>query len=218
MKDNDQPLPGQAMPLTSSPFLNLTNDQINELPILQYDGPVFVIKAQRQIAAAIATLEGETILGFDIETRPSFRKGESYPPALLQIAGATSVFIFQLIKIGLPRRVSKLLANPHIVKAGVALNNDVRQLRSIRDFDPAGFVELATMSNEVGITSNGLRGLAAAVLGRRISKKARTSNWAQSDLSPSQIAYAAVDAWASREIYCRLLPHVVKDLPSGKSS
>lgn len=195
-------LPGGA----PSPFPALTRDEINALPVLRYEGPVFVVKSQRQLGPAFATLEGEKVLGFDIEIRPSFRKGESYPPALLQLAGASSVFIFQLAKIGLPRRVRHLLSDPDIVKTGVALANDVRQLRMIHEFDPAGFVELATLSNLAGIASNGLRGLAATVLGHRISKKVRTSNWAQSVLSESQISYAATDAWAAREIYIHLLP------------
>ncbi|MDD3313836.1 MAG: 3'-5' exonuclease domain-containing protein 2, partial [Pseudodesulfovibrio sp.] len=35
----------------------------------------------------------------------------------------------------------------------------------------------------------------------RISKSAQCSNWAKDRLSPQQVAYAATDAWISRELY-----------------
>ncbi len=42
------------------------------------------------------------------------------------------------------------------------------------------------------------------VCGSRISKTARTTNWANPDLTSQQIQYAATDAWIGREIYLRL--------------
>ena len=47
----------------------------------------------------------------------------------------------------------------------------------------------------------GLRGLAAVLLGFRIAKGAQTSNWANDQLTPQQIRYAATDAWVGRELY-----------------
>ena len=64
----------------------------------------------------VAALRRENLLGFDIETRPSFKKGESHPPALLQLAGTKAVFIFQLSAIGLPAELAGLLADPGITK------------------------------------------------------------------------------------------------------
>jgi ribonuclease D len=49
----------------------------------------------------------------------------------------------------------------------------------------------------------GVRTLAAAFLGFRISKGNKTSNWAAAHLTPQQIAYAAMDAWACRELYLK---------------
>jgi ribonuclease D len=37
----------------------------------------------------------------------------------------------------------------------------------------------------------------------RIPKGTKTSNWAARELSPAQIAYAATDAWACRELVLR---------------
>jgi ribonuclease D len=40
-------------------------------------------------------------------------------------------------------------------------------------------------------------------LGTRIPKGSKTTNWAARRLTPQQIAYAATDAWACRELYLR---------------
>ena len=74
----------------------LQKDEINERPIKKYEGKIHLIRSGTEITEAIKLLENESLLGFDTETRPAYRKGESYPPALLQLAGANAVFIFQL--------------------------------------------------------------------------------------------------------------------------
>ena len=48
-----------------------------------------------------------------------------------------------------------------------------------------------------------MRNLAGIFLGFRIPKGTKTSNWAAPRLSQQQIAYAATDAWACRELYLR---------------
>jgi ribonuclease D len=156
------------------------------------------------LSEAVRLLEQESILGFDTETRPAYRKGESYPPALLQLAGANEVFIFQLKFTGLPRLLIGILSNPDIVKAGVSLNYDIAELKNVVQFEPAGFVDIATLAKKHGIQNHGLRGLAAVLLGFRISKSAKTSNWASNELTPSQIIYAATDAWVGRELYLEM--------------
>ena len=41
----------------------------------------------------------------------------------------------------------------------------------------------------------GLRNLTGLFLGGRVTKGPQTSNWARLNLSPSQLCYAATDAW-----------------------
>ncbi len=176
---------------------------INRLPIFRYTGPVSVVRDRGGLIDALSVLEQERVLGFDTETRPAFKKGVRHAPALLQLAGAGRVYVFQLTVLGLPDALRTLLANGAYVKAGVALAHDVSELRTIADFAPAGFVELEQLARHAGLKNFGLRGLAAALLGVRISKSARLSNWAALRLSPEQIGYAATDAWISRELYLR---------------
>ena len=87
----------------------------------------------------------------------------------------------------------------------MAPGRDVRDLQTLRPLTPGGFVELEVLAQSLGIKNQGLRGLAALLLGFRMSKAARTSNWSSVNLTPQQVAYAATDAWAGREIYLKLL-------------
>ncbi len=79
------------------------------------------------------------------------------------------------------------------------------------DFEATNFVDLSDMATDRRVSSNGLRALTAYLLKFRISKRAKVSNWAKEQLSDSQIAYAATDAWVSREIYLAL-----RELPEFK--
>lgn len=182
----------------------MTKDEIRKCPIRKYDGPVHVIRSRKDLANAVAQLGRETSLGFDTETRPTYKKGQHYPPALLQLAGENEVFIFQLKHLSLPAPIRKILANPKIIKAGVSLDYDISELKKLARFKPAGFVDLAKLAEQAGIENRGLRGLAAFLLGFRIPKGTRTSNWAKDTLTPTQIKYAATDAWAGRELYKKL--------------
>ncbi len=182
-------------------------DEINECPMRSYDGPVHMIRSGNELSIAVSKLNKETLLGFDTETKPAHRKGESYSPALVQLAGENEVFIFQIKYLGLPKPLLDILSNPGIIKAGVSLDFDISELAKVAPFKSAGFVDIADLAKKLGIQNHGLRGLAAVLLGFRISKTCRTSNWEKSDLTQSQIRYAASDAWVGRELYkeiCRL--------------
>lgn len=174
------------------------------LPLARWDGPVVVVSEPARVGEALRLLRGEWVLGFDTETRPSFRAGEVYPPALVQLAGPRVVVLFQLGRVGLPDDLKALLSDPAVVKAGVAVARDVKELVEFSPFVPKGFVELAQMAEALGLKARGLRGLAEEVLGLRVAKGQRTTNWARHDLSPAQVAYAATDAYLGRALYLEL--------------
>lgn len=183
---------------------HISKAEINQLPMRRYDGPIHLIQTPAAAKNAAEKLSAETLLGFDTETRSAFRVGESYSPSLLQLASAKAVFLFQIKLTGLVPELCEILSNPKILKSGVAIRDDVSELRKLAEFNPAGFVELADCARRSKIKNLGLRGLGALLLGFRISKGEQVSNWAKRELTRSQIAYAATDAWVGREIYLQM--------------
>jgi ribonuclease D len=180
---------------------HISKAEINELPMKQYDGTIHLCRTAEEAEEAAKVLQQETLLGFDTETRPAFRKGESYDPSLLQLAGEQAVYLFQLQQTGFTPTMLAILADPKIIKAGVAIERDVSELCEVADFRPAGFVELTLFAKLAEIKNLGLRGLTAILFGFRISKKEQVSNWARKELSTSQQTYAATDAWLGHKIY-----------------
>ncbi len=149
-------------------------------------------------------MEKEKVLGFDTETRPTFRVGERYLPSVLQLAGEHAAYVFQLRHCNLSTPLRRLLANPDIIKAGIGLDHDVRELHKLAPFEPAGFVDVGNLAKQAGCQNHGLRGLAALLLEFRVSKDSQTSNWSRKTLTRAQIEYSATDAWVGRELYHKL--------------
>jgi ribonuclease D len=183
---------------------NMDPSAIQGLPLASFQGDVYLIDSDRDVPHMVKKLRKESLLGFDTESRPAFRRGESYPTALVQFGTADSVYLVQLLKLKKPEALRPILEDPNILKSGVALLEDIRKLQDCFDFEPAGFVDLGPLALRFGITSTGLRSLAALLLGLKVSKSAQVSNWALSMLSSNQVEYAAVDAWISRRLYERM--------------
>lgn len=184
---------------------SISKDEINALPLKSYTGAIHLVDSDAKMHAAMRALAVEKALGFDTETRPTFRVGESYPPSLVQLAASDGVYIFQLKHISSYGPLAGILADKNVLKAGIAINDDIIKLNTLFPFKPAEFIELAEMSARLGIKNAGLRGLAALLFGFKISKRARTSRWDSPRLAHEQIVYAATDAWLCREIYFALL-------------
>jgi ribonuclease D len=95
------------------------------------------------------------------------------------------------------------MGSPGLVKAGVSVADDVKQLKKVVPCEEKSVVDLGHIARRHGLKQSGVRNLAALFLGYRIPKGAKTTNWAARRLSPQQITYAATDAWACRELYLR---------------
>ena len=179
----------------------LSKETIAELPILRYEGEIHLVASPQGLAQAMADIRQEGVVGFDTETRPAFNKGESHLPSLVQVATARAVHLFQVQRVDCAESLGELLDAPQIVKAGIALAHDLRQLKLLFPFSGASVIDLGKVAKSHAFGQTGLRNLAGRFLGQRIPKGTRTSNWAAPHLSPAQIRYAATDAWASRELY-----------------
>lgn len=182
----------------------LSREEVNERPLRTWEGDVVVATTPEQAAATLAELSDQSVLGFDTETRPAFRKGQSYLPSLVQFATNQKAWILQLDRIGDDNPLNRFLSQPTPLKAGVSIVDDIADLRQRSDFRPAGFLDLGEVAERAGMHTRGLRNLAANLLGFRISKSAQTSNWARTELSEKQIRYAATDAWVGHQLFQRM--------------
>ena len=181
----------------------ITREQVNALPVRRYEGEVLVVGTTQELDRAWEALAGETVIGWDTETRPAFRKGESYLPSLVQAATAQAVFLFQLARMDFSKVLGGLFAEPTIVKAGISVADDLKGLRKVFPFEERSILDLGAAARRAGLGQTGLRNLAAIFLGFRLPKGTKTTNWAARRLSAQQIDYAATDAWACRELYLR---------------
>jgi ribonuclease D len=191
------------MPLPPEYLRQITREEMNVLPIRRYEGEVCLVESAGALERAAADILREAVVGFDTETRPAFRKGESHLPSLAQVATARSVYLFPLQRVDCSALLAELLGAPHVVAAGVALADDLRQLRQLFEFEVAAALDLGHVARHHGLKQTGLRNLTGIFLGTRIPKGTKTTNWAAARLTPQQVTYAATDAWACRELYLR---------------
>lgn len=182
-----------------------SREEINSMPLRGYNGDVKIVRSLTQWREAKEDLTGDGIIGFDTETRPTFRKGKINAPALIQMATAKAVYIVQLGWLPFGEPIADILADPKIIKVGVGIQDDMKSLANVYAFKPDGLVDLGELAENNNFQSHGLRTLAASLFGWRISKGSQCSNWSVRQLSERQIAYAATDAWIGRKIYLRLL-------------
>jgi ribonuclease D len=183
---------------------SISKEEINRLPLLQFDNDLFLIDHKEQLFPLAPILLNTTVLGFDTETRPSFKKGKINQVALLQLATATQAFLIRVKMTGLPNQLISIFENPAIIKAGVAIRDDIKSLQKIRHFEPKGFIDLQQFTQSYGIEDNSLKKLTAIILNQRISKSERLTNWDNKILTRKQKRYAATDAWVCYEIYTTL--------------
>jgi ribonuclease D len=176
---------------------------MSELPIGRYEGSVHVVAGHPDLQHAMQDILQEGVVGFDTETRPAFRPGESYLPSLVQFATASAVYLLQVQQQDLFGARREILSSEKVIKVGVSVTDDMRNLKKLFEFDERSVVDLGKVAERHGLKQTGVRNLAGIFLGTRIPKGAKTTNWAARRLTPQQIAYAATDAWACRELYLR---------------
>jgi len=181
----------------------ISREDLANLPIRRYEGRVRVVSTEEELQEARSDLRQEAVVGLDTETRPAFKKGESHLPCLVQAATARAVYLFQLRRTEAFPVLADLLGDQRIVKAGISLKDDLRALKQVFDFSEQNMLDLGLVARSNGFGQTGVRNLAGILLGTRVPKGTKTSNWAARELSSAQITYAATDAWVCRELYLR---------------
>lgn len=184
---------------------NITVEELAEHELSWFKGEIVLIDNFKTFYEVFPRLLGSGLLGFDTETRPTFKKGKKNAVSLIQLSTEDLACLFRINKIGIPDELISLLSDPSVIKAGVAVHDDIRFLSGVRKFRPEGFIDLQTMVKDFGIQSSGLKKLAAIVLGFRISKRQQVTDWEAEQLTEAQEIYAATDAWVCHQIYRKLI-------------
>ena len=183
----------------------ITKEEINDLELDKYSGEIVIVDTKVALVNACKEISQCKLIGIDTETKPSFKKGLINQVALLQIATDKKAYIIRLKRVEMSQDLAKIFSNKDIIKVGIAVRDDIKDLKKIIPFNEESIVDLNVLAPQLGFESIGAKKLSALVLGIRISKRQQVSNWEVEDLTQAQIDYAATDAWICREIYLNLV-------------
>lgn len=181
--------------------ISISKQQLSSLPAAHYIGRIKVIENQEDAEDAVAELRKADLIGFDTETRPAFKKGQSFNVALMQLATSGTCFLFRLNIIGFPECLKSLIQDSSKTKIGLSIHDDFRNLNKFAEVHPKGFIELQEFATKWDISDKSLTKLYAILFGERLSKTQRLSNWEAETLTEPQQHYAALDAYACIRIY-----------------
>ncbi len=172
---------------------------------VSFPGTIHLIDSDQKLLAAVEKIKAAKEFGFDTETKPSFKKGEVFKVALLQLATETDAFLIRLHFVSKFHHLKEVFENESILKVGLAIRDDLKQLRKTFEFEHKNFIELQTLAKEKGLKNMGLKGLTEEVLNGFLSKGPKLTNWEAHTLSPQQLMYAATDAWVGLQIYRKMM-------------
>lgn len=185
----------------NSEYSTPDNTQPNDFPLTHFEGEVVVVDTPSLLEQATGEIARLPAVGFDTESRPSFKRGETHSVALIQFATDSKAWLVRTCKLGLTPSVIALLESGTPTKIGASLRDDTLRLHALSPFTPHGFFELQTAMQQIGIKELSVRKMAERLLGFRISKRQQLSNWENDALTEAQQRYAATDAWVCYRLY-----------------
>jgi len=183
----------------------VSKDEIKNYSVEKFNGKISIIDKKKDLLDAYLFLKKQKIIGFDTESRPTFKKGVSSDVSLIQFSTKDEVFLFRINIIGFDDMLIDLINDKKIKKIGIAIFDDIKSLQKIKEFESNSVIDLNKLALNLGFESIGAVKLSILILGFSISKSARLSNWEKKDLTTSQIEYAATDAWICNMIYKKLI-------------
>ena len=183
----------------------ITKDEVNQMPVVIFDGKITVVDDLSKIQPAIDELRRNVVVGIDTETKPSFTRGTHHKVSLVQISTLDQCFLFRLNKIDFPTALAEFLADENVKKIGLSLRDDFSGLNKQHAFKPGNSIDIQTIIQSYGILELSLQKIYAILFEKKISKSQRLTNWENSELTEQQQRYAATDAWASLQIYLQLM-------------
>lgn len=211
---------GAPSPCSGTRFFNLQIPAklMVRYPTLTFRGHIAYSRTAHEVDEAAKELikfvkakkkeDGRAILGFDIEWKPTFRRG--VPPgkaAVMQICGDTSrCYVMHIIHSGIPNSLQSLLEDESSVKVGVNIANDGYKILNDYNVSVKCLEDLSNLANRKlggGPKKWSLASLAKTVICKELRKpeKIRLGNWEANILSKEKLEYAATDAFASWYLY-----------------
>jgi ribonuclease D len=182
----------------------ITKEILAEYPAEAFNGRIVEVRTPDACEEAVRFLSGCAMLGFDTETRPTFKKGNVHGAALIQLSTNDICYLFRLNIIGFPPSLIRFLSNPEVLKIGLSLRDDFHSLNRVAPFTPQGFIDLQAIIRNYDIDEMSLQKIYALLFRKKISKSQRLTNWDADTLTELQKRYAALDAWACLKIYKEL--------------
>lgn len=183
---------------------SIDKETLQSLETAVFPGKIVLLEANDISPEVEAALRAEKLWGFDTESKPVFQKGAKNRIALIQMSTQDTCYLIRLQR-HFPEVLKDIFNDASIVKVGLSSKDDFLQLRSIcKELKPQNVVEIQSMVKAYGIEDLSLQKIYAILFGQRISKTQRLSNWQAPELSDAQQQYAAMDAWAVRQIYLKL--------------
>ncbi len=182
----------------------IPKEEIKSLPLMKFSGKIHLINTEAELLEAVKILQKEPFVGFDTETKPTFNKGEYNQTALIQLATLNNAYIIRVKELGINNVLKNFMEDRDLLKVGISIRDDLKELKKTRPFKPGGFIDLNDIAAELGITQIGMRSLTGIFLKGRVSKSQQTSNWESQELTTGQLTYAATDAWICTKIYTML--------------
>ena len=194
--------------------VSISKNELAQLPAEEYHNGLVLVDHENDIDYAAEMLRKADIIGFDTETKPSFKRGQHHQVSLLQLSTRTECYLILLNKVGMPDSIKNILEDENKLKIGLSIHDDFLNLRKLCKIEPKGFIELQEFVKEFNIADNSLSRIYAILFNKRISKGQRLTNWEADELTSFQKEYAALDALACINIYDYLFNGNFKDSDS----
>lgn len=179
----------------------IDKDTLAKLPAERFTGRIELVQTMSAAKKALAFLMDQPVVGFDTETRPTFRKGDNHKVALMQLSTDNICFLIRLNRLGIFPELKAFLESEEHLKIGLSTKDDFHVLNQRAHIEPKGFIELQSLVKQYGIGEASLTKIYALLFGKRISKGQRLTNWEAVELTVEQQHYAALDAWACLRIF-----------------
>lgn len=175
---------------------------------------IVVPSTVKQYQSALCEIKSARIIGFDTESKPVFKKEDTNEgPHVVQFAIEDKAFIFQVYRTECHPYLNDIFQSEEIQKVGFGLKSDHRFISDKFGVQMRATLDLDSIFRKMGYRGDtGARAAAGLMLNRQFhkSKRATTSNWALTDLSPAQLLYSANDAYIALKVFHALIEDGLK--------